>query len=77
MDHLLPKGHHLRDSDEYIVTACMFCNTADNQYFRHAERRGLTFDGMTPDELVEQRKPYVERVRREYREFWEHEVRNG
>ena len=32
-DHLLPKLHPNRDNHEYIVTACMFCNTADNQYF--------------------------------------------
>ena len=75
VDHLLPKGHALRDNEDYIVTACMFCNTADNRYFSHAERRGLRFDGMTPQELVEQRRPYVERVRQEYRGFWEDNVR--
>jgi hypothetical protein len=37
----------------------MFCNTADNHYFRHAEKRGLKFDGLTPEELVAQRLPYV------------------
>ncbi len=57
VDHLLPKGHPLRDKDDFIVTACMFCNTADNQYFQHAEKRGLKFDEMTPQELIEQRKP--------------------
>lgn len=31
-DHLLPKGHLHRDDPDYIVTACMFCNTADNRY---------------------------------------------
>ena len=74
MDHLLPKGNPLRYHDEYIVTACMFCNTADNHYFRHAKRRGLKFDAMTPRELVEQRRPYVEEVRA-YRQFWEGNVR--
>lgn len=59
-DHLLPKGHIIRDNPDYIVAACMFCNTADNQYFRHAEKRGLLFDGLTPDQLVAQRLPYVE-----------------
>ncbi len=75
VDHLLLKGHALRDNDEYIATACMFCNTADNQYFKHAERRGLRFDDMTPKQLVEQRRPYVKRVRHEYRAFWESHVR--
>lgn len=70
-DHLLPKDHEKRDDHDFIVTACMFCNTADNQYFRHAEKRGLRFDGMTPDELVEQRKPYVMKTRQSYREFWD------
>ena len=76
VDHLLPKDHRLRDETSFIVTACMFCNTADNQYFKQAGRRGLNFDGMTPQQLVEQRRPYVERVRKEYREFWESNVRS-
>jgi hypothetical protein len=42
-DHLLPKGHPDRDDPEFIVTACMFCNTADNQYFVHAKDRGIDF----------------------------------
>ena len=71
----LPKGHVLRDNEDYIVTACMFCNTADNQYFNHAQRRGLKFDNVTPQQLVEQRRPYVERVRQAYRTFWEENVR--
>ena len=69
-DHLLPKGHQLRDDDNFIVTACMFCNIADNQYFSHAEKRGLKFDGMTRQQLIEQRKPYVGQVRTDYKEFW-------
>ncbi len=32
-DHLLPKGHPHRDDPDFIVTACMFCNVADNRYF--------------------------------------------
>jgi hypothetical protein len=52
----------------------MFCNTADNQYFRKAAERGLVFDGLTPEELVEQRRPYVEATRAAYREFWEKNV---
>ncbi len=74
VDHLLPKGHAKRDDPDFIVTACMFCNTADNQYFRRAEERGLRFDGITPEELVEQRRPYVETVRQRYHDFWEEHV---
>jgi len=76
-DHLLPKGHPDRDNPEFIVAACMFCNTADNQYFRHEEKRGLKFKGLSPEELVEQRKPYVLKVREEYRSFWEKNVRDS
>ena len=76
-DHLLPRGNPHRDDLEYIVTACMFCNTADNRYFDLVERRGLSFDGLTPDHLVEQRLPYVEATRRSYEEFWLVNIRPG
>jgi len=73
-DHLLPGGHPERDNLDYIVTACMFCNTADNRYFDLAAKRGLRFDGLTPDELVEQRRPYVEATRSAYEKFWTESV---
>ncbi len=75
VDHLLPKGHPNRDNRDYMVTACGFCNTADNRYFDLAEQRGLRFEGLTPDELVAQRRPYVQRTRQSYRDFWETNVR--
>lgn len=74
-DHLLPKGHPKRDDSEFIVTACMFCNTADNHYFDQAQKRGLRFDGLTPDQLVAQRLPYVQQTRDNYQEFWNARVR--
>ena len=74
-DHLLPKGHPNRDNPDYIVTACQFCNTADNRYFDYAQQRGLDFEGKTPEELIAQRLPYVQRVRDSYRNFWETYVR--
>ncbi len=77
VDHLLPKGHPKRECRDFKVTACHFCNTADNRYFDYAEERGLEFDGKTPDELVKQRKPYVERVREDRRKFWEKHVKSG
>jgi hypothetical protein len=52
-NHLLPKDYPNRDNLDYIVTACMFCDTADNRYFDQAEKWGLRFDGLTPDELVD------------------------
>ena len=70
LDHLLPRGHPQRDNPEYMATACGFCNTADNHYFRWAEQRGLKFDSLTRAELIEQRKPFVENTRKAYREFW-------
>jgi len=76
-DHLLPKGHPNRDNPNFIVTACTFCNTADNRYFDLAEKRGLKFDGLTPDELVAQRLPYVKATRQSYREFWEQRVKRA
>lgn len=75
VDHLLPKRHRDRDKPNYIVTACMFCNTADNRYFDLAAQRGLRFEGLTQDELVAQRRPYVLATRESYRDFWETNVR--
>jgi hypothetical protein len=76
-DHLLPKGNPRRDDADYIVTSCMFCNTADNRYFDLAAKRGLHLDGLTPDELVAQRLHYVEATRQRYREFWTANVAVG
>ena len=73
-DHLLPKGHPNRNERDYIVTACQFCNTTDNFYFVHAEKRKLVFDDRSPAQLTAQRKPYVEAVREKYREFWDSNV---
>jgi hypothetical protein len=76
-DHLLPKGHANRDNLDYIATACMFCNTADNRYFDQAEKRGLRFDVLTPEELIAQRLSYVEKTRSSYRNFWEQHVQTS
>jgi len=75
VDHLLPKGHPHRDDQDFMVTACSFCNTADNRYFDLAAQRGLQFDGLTPDELVKQRLPFVQQTRQSYQEFWEVQVK--
>jgi hypothetical protein len=75
LDHLLPKGHPSRDNPDYHITACMFCNTADNRYFDQATKRGLTFDDKTPEELIEQRRPYVQRTRESYEQFWREHVK--
>ena len=75
-DHLLPKDNINRDNHDYIVTACSFCNTADNRYFEKAKKFDLKFDGMSPDALVVQRRKYVMQTRDSYKEFWESNVRN-
>lgn len=78
VDHLLPKGHPKRNDPDFIVTACTFCNCADNWFFQKAEARRLKFDDMTPDQLINQRKPFVEAVREQYRRFWSERVeKNG
>lgn len=73
-DHLLPRGHPNRDNPDFIVTACNFCNTADNRYFELVEQRGIKIEGMTPEELVAQRLPFVMITRKNYRHFWEGNV---
>ena len=75
LDHLLPKGHADRNKPEFTVTACMFCNTADNRYFDQALKREITFDGKTPEQLVDQRKEYVQKTRDSYEHFWNQHVR--
>ena len=79
--HLTPGFHFLgitccpeRDNPEFIVAACNFCNTADNRFFDLAEKRGLKFDGMSPEELVAQRLPYVLATRESYKSFWDENV---
>jgi|SRR3990172_3517339 len=74
-EHLLPKGHPLRDDPRFIVTACAFCNVADNQYFSKAQGRGIGLEDKTPEELIALRKPYVTETRDSYRTFWERHVR--
>jgi len=76
-DHLLPKGDPRRDDHEFIVTACLFCNVADNQYFARARERRISFDGETRAELVSQRLPYVAKTRSAYRAFWDERVRRS
>ena len=56
-------------------TVCMFFNTADNRYFDVAERHGMSFDGLTPVEVIAQRIPYVEATRAKSREFREERVK--
>ena len=76
LDHLLPPNHPNRDKIKFMVTACKFCNTADNLYFKHAKKRGLQFDGLSPEELVKQRQIYVNETRTSYEKFWKKMVKS-
>lgn len=62
--------------EDYIITACMFCNTADNRYFDMAVERGIGFDGLTPEQLIAQRLPYVLATRDRYKAFWENKCKS-
>jgi hypothetical protein len=75
LEHLLPRGNRLRDTREYMVTACLFCNAADNHYFAKASERGITFKDKNRQELVAQRTPYVLKTRESYHRFWKSKVR--
>jgi hypothetical protein len=75
-DHLLPKSHPKRNDRDFIVCACNFCNCADNRYFDLASKRGLVFDSMTPEALVQQRRAFVLATRASYQEFWQDQVLN-
>ncbi len=66
-DHLLPNGHPRRDDPDYIVTACLFCNTLHNRTIFDAK-------GKTPAELIQQKKLLVLQRRQEYQAFWEENV---
>jgi hypothetical protein len=76
-DHLLPKDHPKRDSEDFIVAACNFCNTADNRYLEKSAAAGFDFDVYTPEQLVERRREAVQRTRDAYQDFWNANVRAG
>ncbi len=69
-DHLFPQGHPKRDNQEYIVAACITCNTFHN-------RTEFDVEGKTPQELIEQKKPLVPQRRTEYYAFWKEHVQPG
>jgi hypothetical protein len=72
VDHLLPVGHTDSEKDEFKVTACRFCNEADNYYFT---KYGLSLEGKSTEKLLEQRRSYVQAVRDKYKKFWEENVK--
>ena len=46
-----------------------------NHYFERLKKEGFSFDGLSPDALVEKWKQRVEKTRQAYREFWGENVR--
>ncbi len=66
-DHLLPQDNPKRDDLEYRVTSCRFCNEAHN-------RMVFDVEGKSPEELIDQKKPFVLQRRNEYKEFWKEQV---
>ncbi len=73
-EHLLPKWHPKRNDPDYIVTACNFCNVADNRYFDKAKAEGFDFDGLSATELIKRRLPFVLKTRQDYKDYWDEHV---
>jgi hypothetical protein len=74
-DHLLPRDNPRRDEDErgkqeFIVAACFFCNVAHNRTRFTDELTPEQLAAVTPEQLVEQKRPRVLAKRAEYRDFW-------
>ena len=69
-DHLLPKDHPQREQEEFIVTACRFCNGVHN-------KTKFDVEGKPPDEIVAIKRQKVSERTAEYREFWDENVREG
>jgi len=67
-DHLLPPDHDMRDDEDYIVTACRFCNEAHN-------RTRFPVEGKSPEEIIEMKREAIMKRRAEYEDFWYKEVR--
>ena len=68
VDHLLPPGHPQREEPQYKVAACRFCNEACNRTPRSVE-------GKSPEQLVEEKKRDIRAVHKEYKRFWDENVR--
>lgn len=75
-DHLLPRADARRDEDErgsqqYIVAACSFCNVVHNRTRFPVDVNGRM---RTPEEMAEQKHPFVLAKRADYEAFWRREV---
>jgi hypothetical protein len=70
VDHLLPNCDPRREQPEFMVTTCSFCRGTANSFFEMAFSRGISFDGMAPQQIVNQRQQFVGVIRAFYEEFW-------
>jgi hypothetical protein len=74
VDHLLPKEHpkycgaSKSYTDDYMVTACIFCNNALQWSLK--DLKGLDVDGKTPSQLVEIRRKLANESRERIRKTW-------
>jgi len=58
-----------RDKEEYIVTACRFCNGACN-------RTEFDTKNKKPEEIIALKKIAIEKVRESYKDFFDRKVSN-
>lgn len=74
-DHLLPQGYLNIENDEYIVTACHFCNTLDNHYFKRSIKEGYDFNNKAREELVNRRRIALDTKRKKFVLYWKDNVK--
>lgn len=73
-DHLLPSDHSNRNDEEFIVTACRFCNETSNLLFSKQIKENLPLER---DELIAWRKQRILENRVGYRDYWLKNVANS
>ena len=73
VDHLLPNIPEYKDTRESLgwkATACQFCNSADNKFFKKNE---IT-DKMKPEEIIKMRLEGIRKTTAKYYKHWLKEV---
>lgn len=68
IDHLLPQKHPNRDNENYIVTACRFCNGACN-------RTVFNTTNKKPEEIIALKKSSIKKIRGSYKDFFDKKVK--
>ena len=68
-DHLFPRGHVFRNDPEYIVAACISCNTFANRTVFAVEDLSHPTSVKTREQLIAQKRPIVLARREEYHRF--------